>query len=105
MMIDASWWMAHTTALRTLAPSSNLAAWVSCVSLRLEIWISHSCDRSSPEASRELLTRHQGHDYDHDRLGANDDTSINGEPATNDEYLHCVLCLSCSSCEASAVPR
>jgi hypothetical protein len=78
MMIDASRWGVRPTALRTLAPGFTLAAWVSCVPLRLEMCISHSCNAFPPEASRELLTRHFGDDPDHGpgRLGADNQSSI-----------------------------
>jgi hypothetical protein len=43
-------------------------------SLRLEMWILHSCDESAAEGSRELISRHRGHVPDHGRLGANNNS-------------------------------
>jgi hypothetical protein len=93
MIIDASRWVVRTAALRTLARDFTLAGWVSCALLRLEMWLSHSCDENAPEVSRKLLNRHRGHDPDHGpgRLGTNNNSSTGSKPGSNGDYTLRIL--------------
>jgi hypothetical protein len=104
-MIDALQWGVRPTALRTLAPGSTLAPWVSCLPLRLE-----RCGSCTPATNSFMRQRAICSIYIAPTTLITDGSAQTttaphiASPAQTATTL-CVSRVSCSSCEASAAPR